>query len=105
MVDALMQSVSKRFNAFEYEKCFQLAAVLDPRLKLAWCKTSEAKLIKSFLLMEDDSTVSVVEGELTTSSTNEPSQKRCRLFSLMGNIGSTSTSSTKRISKKRFKII
>ena len=54
MVDALIQSVSKRFNAFEYEKCFQLAAALDPRFKLAWCKTSEAELIKSFLLMEAD---------------------------------------------------
>ena len=44
--------------------------------------------------MKADSAVSVVEGKLTTSFINEPPQKHCRLFSFMGNIGSTSTSSS-----------
>ena len=51
--------------------------------------------------MEADTAISVLEGELTTSSTNEPPQKRCRLFSFMGNIGSTLTSSSNETNIKR----
>ena len=92
LITAFMQSISKRFESLEYERPFQMASLLDPRFKLAWCKSHEAELIKSYLLMEAV-TMSNDKTEPTSSaSDSEPPQKRCRLFGFMGRIGSSPNS-------------
>ena len=65
LVTALKESVEKRLSAFEDDKSFILATVLDPRFKIRWCNdAAEVTKMKNVLLDNTehlDHTISAVE--------------------------------------------
>ncbi|KAK2192685.1 hypothetical protein NP493_25g04029 [Ridgeia piscesae] len=105
MVQSLKKSVEHRLAACEEQTSFQLAATLDPRFKLAWCKdTCEAQKQRTALL----AAANLVATPLVTSTQTQPGlsasppAKRCKLFGFMGAQEATppvSSSTTEEISK------
>ena len=52
LVCGLKHSLEKRLAVFEDKLLYRLAATLDPRFKLAWCKENEVKEIEGVLTRE-----------------------------------------------------
>ena len=88
MVESLKKSTEQRMYVYEEQASFRLAATLDPRFKLAWCKdTCEAEKQSTSLLAATNilapPPVSFTQSQ-PGSSASSPPAKQCQLFSFMG---------------------
>ncbi|KAK3853849.1 hypothetical protein Pcinc_039628 [Petrolisthes cinctipes] len=87
LVSALRKSLEKRLSVYEDKLLYRLAATLDPRFKLAWCRESELKEQQAVLIKEVESIISStttcpVESS-AISMTPPPPVKQSKLFSYM----------------------
>lgn len=55
LVSALIKSIDKRLSIYEGKVLYKLAAILDPRFKLAWWKESEVQELQNVLTKEAES--------------------------------------------------
>lgn len=89
LVSGLKHSLEKRLTVFEDKQRYKLAAALDPRFKLAWCKEGEVKEQQAALIKEAIALTSLsnksADGESVTlaSSQQQPPKKQSKLFSFM----------------------
>ena len=87
MVDTRLTSIDRRLNTYTGQKCFQLAATLDPRFKLAWCSNDgEADVQRKALQAAGERREGVAPAPQPgpSTSTSPPAPKRCKLFDSMG---------------------
>jgi hypothetical protein len=90
-VHELKQSLSKRMTVYETKNDYVLAAVLDPRFKMLWCRDSnDKKLVKDIVKNELAQIASSLDdGELSCYNENDDctpsptSKKRKTIFSFM----------------------
>ncbi|XP_071791964.1 E3 SUMO-protein ligase ZBED1-like [Asterias amurensis] len=93
MVTFLEASFDKHLTKYEEDEAFQLAAVLDPRWKLDWCKqdTDEAKTVAK-LLRDKVSALSPAAALTKVSQELAPPQKKkCKLFRFMESASGSSS--------------
>ena len=87
MVQSLKKSVEHRLSAYEEQTSFQLAATLNPRLKVAWCKdTCEAQKKRTALLAVVNllATPLVTSAQTQPDSSASPPAKQCKPFGFLG---------------------
>ncbi|KAI6649592.1 hypothetical protein LOD99_6758 [Oopsacas minuta] len=103
IVTTLISSVNIRFARYEQNEGFQMAAILDLRWKLDWCRPDEVTRYTNLLIEE----VSLQYGpnemdELETTSS--PARKICKLFNIMVS-QSSPISNSKEPSQTRWRYI
>lgn len=84
LVTALKQSLERRLSVYEEKSLYKMAAALDPRFKLAWCKEGEvadqrAAFTKEAASMTPASTIFTP----SESASRSPPKKQRKLFSFM----------------------
>ncbi|XP_042236493.1 E3 SUMO-protein ligase ZBED1-like [Homarus americanus] len=81
LVSTLQSSAETRLSKFESMEIFQLAATLDPRYKLDWCRDDEVQNIRDLLTQKyNDMAASVSRAD--TSTAEPPPMKRNKFFAL-----------------------
>ena len=82
----LFLSLERRLLKYEEEDIFKLAATLDPRWKLDWCDHLEANYIKDLITKKLCEMILHVQSDTLVSEIESiaPPNKRCKLFSFMG---------------------
>ena len=78
-----MESLKNDARLMNLTPVFKMAAVMDPRFKLAWCPDEEAASLLYMLLNEAASLTLLQTFEKSLSSQAEPPKERCKLFSFM----------------------
>ena len=74
---------------YDIEEIFRIAAVLDPRWKMGWCKEDEATEMKRIILQKGwhtlalESSSASSEGSATPSLENSPPRKKSKPFGFM----------------------
>lgn len=85
IINTFRHSLKLRFVAFDKEKVFRLAAILDPRFKDAWCKEDELSALHKLIKDEmSRMTSNNSQPVMDTSTDADVPVKRCKLFSYMG---------------------
>ena len=85
----LKSSFERRMFKYKNEEKFKLAAVLDPRWKMAWCTENESEELKHIILgklqasSSRPTTNSSTEEATTVSLEGSPLKKRSKLFEFM----------------------
>ncbi|XP_062579450.1 zinc finger BED domain-containing protein 4-like [Saccostrea cucullata] len=74
MIQTLVHSVESRLSPFEENETFILAAVLDPRFKIRWCKSGKVEEIVA-LLKERTNNVQTQDIDDLTSPESPPTKK------------------------------
>ena len=110
LVGALRKSLDKRLSIYEDKLLYKLAAILDPRFKLAWCKESEVQELRNVLTREAESLFSSLntcqdtqdkaqEDSAGTSMMLPPPVKQSRLFSYLTVSAAATSGSTSQTQK------
>jgi len=89
-VSSLKESVYKRLSVYETHEAFQLASILDPRLKMDWCTDDEIGTL-TILLHEKVMALSPSPSP-TAAPVQSPPRKKCKLFRFMSSSTSASAS-------------
>lgn len=105
LVSALRKSIDKRLSIYEDKVLYKLAAILDPRFKLAWCKESEVQELQNVLTKEAESLLKEnnqdkgQEDSPGTSMMLPPPVKKSGLFSYMTFSAAATSGSTSQCSQ------
>ena len=80
LASTLKSSLERRLSRYEQEEALQMAAALDPRLKLDWCHDEERAAVKELV---KDKVLELAPEKHQLASETAPPAKRCRLFRFM----------------------
>ena len=83
IINAFMESLKNDVRLIELNAVFKMAAIMDPRFKLAWCQDEEAASLRCMLQNETASLTPLQTVEQSSSLQAEPPKERCKLFSFM----------------------
>ena len=91
---ALSASLEKRMPAFESKTSYKLASVLDPRFKLRWLPSAQAKATMKEELISALATRATTSLNPPSSPSSSPPAKRPRLFQFMEEDDNTTPADT-----------
>ena len=80
MVSTLLASLEKRLKKYEEMPSLQIASALDPRFKLQWCSSEEARELKAMLELK----LAAVNQQETTDAIVVQSKRKSKIFKFMG---------------------
>ena len=85
LTNTLRSSLHKRMEKYDNEEIFRIAAVLDLRWKLGWCKEDEVTEMKHIILERgrDFSNSSEESASASQESQDSPPRKKSKLFEFM----------------------
>ena len=90
LTNMLRSSLHKRMEKHDIEEIFRIAAVLDPRWKMGWCKEDEATEMKRIILQKGRHTLALESSSASSEGSSTPSRKKSKLFEFMQeNVGVT----------------
>lgn len=92
MLDTLISSVDKRLSLYEKKELFQVAAMLDPRFKTAWCTEDEVEPMKALLHAKVNQLTPPTTS--TQPDTSSPPKKKSKLFKFLTSRSVTTVSTS-----------
>ena len=104
---ALKDSLSRRMVVYEANDDYILAAILDPRFKLLWCRNDDEKKRAEALLTAEMAKVKPQDiSDVTEEETSicKPPKKKCKIFTFMDEDRDKHTQSTRSITEQKLEI-
>ena len=80
MVSTLLASLEKTMKKYEEMPSLQIASALDPRFKLQWCSSEEARELKEMLELK----LAAVNQQETTNAIVVQQKQKSKIFKFMG---------------------